>query len=365
MESLKTTRQIKAKLHQQLKLLEPYEQCALLDVTDGFRNLGSQALWLSAVLLVADFLKIKIKYTTSLRHFSDQAMSQRIGNGPIFIRGGFISDHFEGTGSKRQELIEHLVTTHLNPIIFLPQSIYFRDPANLARCAKYFNGHSALTLFTRENVSFELAKRHFSNCRIINAPDSVFHLAGLFGQDITSKNQQNILYLRRTELVPEHQVQSSTFSQGTVQTDDWISYRWQYSKAWLPGSARLYRQLWQRGMATPHEVMARLKWHLSLGRLPVYQHALEAFSATHSALYQLSQYKMVITNRLHGHIMATLLDIPNILLPDPRQHYMKATYDAWTHNLPGCRYAETERDAKIALTELLAAIDQFLLPAPQ
>jgi len=64
-----------------------------------------------------------------------------------------------------------------------------------------------------------------------------------------------------------------------------------------------------------------------------------------------SQARAVVTDRLHGHVLSTLLGIPNVLLPDAYGKN-RGLYESWTRSLPGCAFAETPDQALIALASL-------------
>jgi pyruvyl transferase EpsO len=71
----------------------------------------------------------------------------------------------------------------------------------------------------------------------------------------------------------------------------------------------------------------------------------------HSGIYQLKQYPIVITNRLHVHILCLLLDIPHLVFPGS-YYKIKAFYDTWTHQIPIAKLVEDPLQTKVALQEL-------------
>jgi pyruvyl transferase EpsO len=68
----------------------------------------------------------------------------------------------------------------------------------------------------------------------------------------------------------------------------------------------------------------------------------------------LSQGKVVITDRLHGHIISTLLDIPHVVL-DNSYGKLSGFISAWTSDYAGLRCAATMDDAVAEARSLLAA----------
>ena len=55
--------------------------------------------------------------------------------------------------------------------------------------------------------------------------------------------------------------------------------------------------------------------------------------------------RVVVTDRLHGHILALLLGVPQILIGD-RHGKLRGFYDAWTSSSSITRWAASPRDAE-------------------
>jgi pyruvyl transferase EpsO len=74
----------------------------------------------------------------------------------------------------------------------------------------------------------------------------------------------------------------------------------------------------------------------------------------HTGIYQLSQSRLVITNRLHGHLLCLLLGIPNILLPNS-YYKNESFYKTWTDQIPFCRFVKEPSQVPTAIQELLTS----------
>lgn len=70
------------------------------------------------------------------------------------------------------------------------------------------------------------------------------------------------------------------------------------------------------------------------------------------ALDQFRQHRLIITNRLHGHILCVLLGIPHIFLANS-YHKNESFYETWTHQAPFCRFVKDSTQVKITAQELL------------
>jgi pyruvyl transferase EpsO len=69
----------------------------------------------------------------------------------------------------------------------------------------------------------------------------------------------------------------------------------------------------------------------------------------------LGQGRVVITNRLHGHILSMLLGIPHVVL-DNRYGKVRGFFDTWTHASPLVEWADDEGRALERAREMAAAV---------
>ncbi|HEY9648429.1 MAG TPA: polysaccharide pyruvyl transferase family protein, partial [Chroococcidiopsis sp.] len=238
----------------------------------------------------------------------------------------------------------------------------------LARAAEIFNSHPNLTLFTRDQFSYDLARQHFDRCRVLLAPDMVFHLAGRPDLALHLPAPTTMLYHCRTDrelnrdCLPTDLLEGlPTLERPKLVVQDWASYRWVLGTRHR-GLKRMLaygvREGWQRGLTTPQEWRSRQTWLSTYPHSDVFSalHRPEihrqSWSFLHSGLYQFQSHRLIMTNRLHGHILATLLGIPHIFLPNS-YHKNQAFYRAWTKDLPGCRFVADPAQMPLAIAALL------------
>ncbi len=364
-----TPEQIKAILHQTLGQLERFEECVLLDYPN-YLNVGDHLIWLATVFYLTDVLKVKINYIASLDDFSAELMAEKGGNCPIVMQGG---GNFGDSWNHHQLFRERIVAQYSDrQIIILPQCIYFANPENLDKSASIFNAHPNLTLFTRDNYSYELACQHFSNCKIIKAPDMVFQLVGMQLPTFKFNPKSPILYLCREDSELNKIFVPKSLDIPNLVVKDWLN-KWVYREmvkdnpAWywrLPGSVLLFREGWQRGLSDPLEWLSRQKWErfhpdaTKINQLPPTFNRLYncsnyqlSWSLMHSGIYRVMQGNVVITNRLHGHVLCVLLGIPHIFLPNS-YYKNEAFYQTWTCQINYCRFVKEPEQIKLTVAEL-------------
>jgi hypothetical protein len=68
----------------------------------------------------------------------------------------------------------------------------------------------------------------------------------------------------------------------------------------------------------------------------------------------IQEAKVVVTDRLHGHVFCVLAGIPHVVL-DNNYHKVSSTLDTWSGNLPGVHRAESGEQAWEIARDLLAA----------
>ena len=98
-------------------------------------------------------------YVASLGEFSEAALRASVPEGPIFIHGG---GNFGDLWPRHQEFREHLLERFTErEIIQLPQSIHFADRGRVARTARAIAGHGKFRLLVRDLASYEFAAANF------------------------------------------------------------------------------------------------------------------------------------------------------------------------------------------------------------
>jgi pyruvyl transferase EpsO len=370
---LSTPEKIRDSLHTALENIGPLEQCALLDYPDYF-NIGDHLIGLATVFYITDIIKARINYIASIYDFSEELLEKQVGKAPIILQGG---GNLGDLWPHHQLFREKIVSQYRDrPIIIMPQCIYFANPENLSKAAAIFNAHPNLTLFTRDNYSYELALRHFSNCQVIKAPDMVFHMADMALPSYKFNPKRPILYLCRDDTELDRAFAPAALEIPDLVVQDWDDSprKWIYRgrgrfgelKEWywrLPGMVLLVREGWQKGLANPRQGLSRQKWerfHPYARKFDPLDYAFMvrlSWSLMHTGMYQLSQSRLVITNRLHGHLLCLLLGIPNILLPNS-YYKNESFYKTWSYQIPFCRFIDEPSQVKVALQELLSSFSQ-------
>lgn len=350
---------IRATLHQNLNILSSLKNCALLDYPKYY-NIGDHLIWLGTIFYLAQVLKINICYATSLDDFSASQLKAKADKLPILLLGGGNFGDLWWRSHKFREKI--ILEYHDRPIVILPQSLYFRNLENLEKTASIYNKHPDVTLFLRDDYSYEIASQYFTNCRLAKAPDLALEMVKLPQLKISVNPCDSILYLYRGDKEKDNNFAPRNLGIPNLKVEDWRSYQWMTTlpKEWIyiPGLVRLIRDGWQRSLSVPNEWLSRQKWELFHPSTHIFNHLdnsiihRKSWSMMHTGIYQLSQYRFIITNRLHVHILCCLLDIPHILLPGS-YYKNEVFYNSWTSGLPLARFVKHPKKVKLVMEELL------------
>ena len=297
-------------------------------------NCGDHAIWLGQKKLLSE-LGIPNAYECSVQTYDRDAMAAKLGNGTILMQGGGnFGDRYPIHHEFRLRVLQDFPN---NKVILFPQQVTFLDNDYLQRTADILAGHPDVTLFARGVIAQHMFTRYFGHTtRVELAPDMAFMLGP---QPRRSEPLYDIVWIARTDQEranDQTEVAARLSSQGaekyvlprfpdgveinfvvkqrppTVFLTDW------YSLFFENEDARLAYQRLESG-ARAEATVARALHILSLGRV-------------------------VITDRLHGHIFCLLLGIPHILLNNDSGKNWNF-YETWTRDSPLCRLARSPAEA--------------------
>jgi len=178
------------------------DECVYLDLP-YHTNIGDILIWHGT----EHFLKrtgIKCLYRASCSTFSKQKMkkiTRRGNNSPckeilIFLHGGGnFGDLWALYHDFRKKIIEYYSG---NPIIILPQTVFYEDSSRIKDDVELFAKHKNLTICARDNKSYHLLKNNFRN-KVILAPDMAFCIPGDELKRYQLKQENRTLLLKRRD----------------------------------------------------------------------------------------------------------------------------------------------------------------------
>lgn len=298
----------------QQKYIRKQQKKLFIIGTEEYGNIGDHQINESTV----DFLK-KILPGYTIYEITTPEWTQKknfwikcIQNDDLIVctGGGNFGNTYPLTHNVKAELIQLFPK---NPKIIFPQTLYYTNCENgremLARDKTLFTKENNVVIAAREKISYEMAKSEFS-CLSILVPDIVLYT---MIQSSYTERKGVLLCLRsdiEKAITEADQCRLESICTATGLPVSFADLQLEYN----------VRKAYRRFIID------------------------EKFRLFQSA-------RIVVTDRLHGLIFATITGTPCIVLSNFNQK-VKGTYD-WICHLPYIRFAESVDDVAVELQELL------------
>jgi exopolysaccharide biosynthesis predicted pyruvyltransferase EpsI len=267
-------------------LLEPGRPFALVDFP-AHANVGDSAIWMGEIA----FFRRRGMSPAIVRmdHFDPAVIRRAIGDGTVFIHGGGNFGDLWPTHQDMRDRLLHALPG--NRIVQLPQSIHFESADRLARAAVAFAAHGNVVLLLRDEASLALAREKF-HCESLLCPDMAFCLGP---QARRGAPVQDLLVLARTD--HEAAAPSTRSAHPAV---DWLDE----PKEFVERERRmaLLTSPFALGLRAADQEAQRVRFWNRV-----------ASARVERGLSLLSTGRVVATDRLHAHILCTLLGIPHVV----------------------------------------------------
>ena len=308
-------------IHEVLDPLVPRgARCALLDFP-AYSNVGDSAIWLGERAYLRG-RRARIVYTCQLSDYSRWELARGLGDGVILLGGGGnLGDLWPAHQRLRERVIADFPDSR---IVQLPQTIHFRDPANLSRARRVFEGHQHLTVLVRDRRSLGIAQAELRAASAL-CPDMVFALGPLRRRGAPSGD---IVWLARSD-IESRGGPLPPLSPGEERTD------------WVTEAPSLTAQMSEVRVRHMGRHPRLLGWLAGPGNL-LYDVAARQRLARGCAL--LARGRVVITDRLHGHTLSLLLGLSHVIL-DNSYGKVREFFETWTKASPLATWAETPAEA--------------------
>lgn len=196
--------------------------------------------------------------------------------------------------------------------VYFANSIWMRDTLSLFQFSRrLYCCNPNLTILFRDRLSLYIAQRIFNNgTRLVLAPDMAFQI-GYVGR--FAAPYYDIIWQKRVDHENAMIAKVPAF----------------------PPNVRVWVWDWMN--------MSSIASNSSLRK---------AVNVMHNGFGILQRGRVLVTDRLHGHILSTLLDIPHVLLDNADQK-LSSYHNTWTRGISKCRLADNAEDAARLAVELL------------
>ncbi len=257
-------------------------------------NVGDSAIYLGELLLMREHFGSGPLLVAE----ADRSVLERLERLPdsvplLMHGGGNFGDLYPRYQQFREIVLERFRS---RKVVLLPQSIHFDDEANAEPIARSIAAHGDVTLMVRDRESEAFARRRF-DCRVMLVPDMAFMIGPIAPPAAWEVDLFALLRQDKERVLPE--------AVGLA------GLPCSHASADWPGEGRM------RGVIgrVPRTLRASLPaaWQ---GVRPETPAAFERLAHWRVArgLRLLSRGRMVLTDRLHAHILSLLLGKPHVVL---------------------------------------------------
>jgi pyruvyl transferase EpsO len=300
-----------------------------------------------------------VAYQCAWQDYDRELMARQIGANPILIAGGGnLGDLWPNHQLFRERILAEFPE---NPIIQLPQSLCFEQEKNLERFRAVCARHPRFHILLREQKSLASAKE-LLDVPVSLCPDMAFGLWEIERPDVPTADvptadvpTADVLWLLRSDKESRGALRDLP---GGFVRHDWLDIGVE--------DADTQRKA--------EELNSRIHGLVNAARdrpahaTPVFSALAEAYEElawlrVDRGLRLLSRGRMIVTDRLHGHILGLCLGIPQVVL-DNSYHKISSTFETWTALSPITRWADSIEQAMNQCQSLAGGVESAEEIAP-
>jgi len=227
----------------------------------------------------------------------------------VFQGGGNLGDIYVPFQRFRERVV---AACPYNRIVILPQTIHFIEDACYRRCCRLFSRHPDLHICVRDERSALLAQEMTPNVYLM--PDMAHQLWPV--QAGQAWQSAGTLYLRRRD----RESRAAAFEAGeATDWDDLVGKHWVFFLSEIAERCMTHAQ--RLGM---NKAFSQLEAQWWIG-------VAQRFAG--KAIAHFSRYERVESDRLHAHILACLMSMPNTI-HDNSYRKNSSYITAWTQRSP-------------------------------
>lgn len=285
-------------------------------------NVGDLLIYHGALSFFHDN-NVKIKCQRSVHDFSVAEIKKIVTPKTTLIchGGGNFGDIYPVHERLRELIISSFPE---NRVIILPQTSHFSNDSELVKSVGIFRMHKKLSMFARDAQTLKTFKLLTDNSYLM--PDMAHHLYGKL--TLSTKPKKELLYFLRTDSEVNKSQTKLSIPENT-RAIDWDDF--------LTAKDKMRRGIIERIIRIGNKTKSKLI--KDFASYLWYKHSQLLINK--SANY-FSSYENVITSRMHGHILACLVNV-NSQLIDNSYGKNSGYFDQWTHKVNGAQlYREDE-----------------------
>ena len=336
-------------------LLPKSGEIALLDYP-RYSNVGDSFIWMGT----QEYLHsrgLRIVPEIHARSCDNGTLRRMVADRPIVLQGG---GNFGDVHPVHQAFRAEILTTFpAQRIILCPQTFHYQDPSRIESDRRIYENHADLHLVWRDGVSFEQARKAFPGARHLMAPDMAYWMTvpSVAAKPRPAGAAVRILYQAHRD-TPADRLYDLTqiASLGETTRLDWGE---------AVGGLDIHKA-WTLRISAMRKLLAWIDVHVGSALLPA---AIRSDTAIHlkrsrtwlaKAVECYSRFDVLLTNRLHGHILATLLRKPHVIV-DTFYGKLDWYHESWTRSDPINQRARDYQAVPTALRNIIDRLRQSVI----
>lgn len=292
-------------------------------------NVGDSLIWLGSAAYLRS-RNLNPRYIADIYRYKPHDIEKTLSGNPVILLNG--GGNF-GTLWPEQQPFRFKVLRDFPgvPVVQLPQSIYFDDPRAIDETAQAIRQHGNFTLAVRDRLSYDFAVGHF-DCNVLLCPDMAFFI-GPVRSDKAPRYDRFIL--SRTD----HE-----------KSNDWLG-----DLPRLDRGVSIDRSDWlDEGI--PEKILNRVQYSSGCRSLLSHTALLSLCNGIAEARLNrgkalLERGRVVISDRLHVHILSLLMNKPHVLI-DNSYKKLSSYHQAWTAPYRNVRFVANLAEALDAACDL-------------
>lgn len=268
--------------HEELLPLLAGNQIHYLDIP-MYGNVGDLLIMLGTLRFIEKNL---LQVSRLGMYFNYSPAWAKKGDVILFQGGGNFGDIYGPFQKFREKVVEALPD---NRIVILPQTIHFSDSENYRRCCDLLSQHTDLHICVRDTRSEDLAQLMTPHVYLL--PDMAHQLWPIGRSSVPDRK---VMQLRRRDGEAQGNIANTA---ETFDWDDLIGKEWRFFLAQIAERSMYHATRFQ--LNKPFANMEARLWIAQAQRF------------VNQAIALFSRYERIESDRLHAHILASLLSIPN------------------------------------------------------
>jgi len=283
----------------------------LLDFPN-YKNIGDNLIWAGELQFLSRF-KYNCNYSCCLQHFD----KSKIKDSDLILMqgGGNFGDLYRKIQLFRLEIVQKFPN---NKIIIFPQTVYYEDLNLLKKDSEILNMHTNLTVCVRDNKSMEILKKYLFNAEIFLVPDMAFCLDFEKHLKEPNKNKKQLFFKRVDKELAPNDYLTKIKNNDNLEIHDWPTF--------------------ERNLLLSIFYKLESKIAKEFFKIPFLRNFIDPKTGfknnnilnnyIHQGLELINVYDEIYTTRLHGLILAILLN-KKVFLFDNTYGKNKSFYETW------------------------------------